>query len=77
MINKEEIKDKLEKILKVYEDDDARFGGYTATKRLHISAPEDYVESRTDWLSLQNHADDMYYMLSDIKNLLEECKNLL
>jgi methyl coenzyme M reductase beta subunit len=77
MINKEEIKDKLEKILKVYEDDDARFGGYTATKRLHISAPEDYVESRTGWLSLQNHADDMYYMLSDIKNLLEECKNLL
>lgn len=77
MINKEEIKEKIEKILKVYEEDDARFGGYTATERLHISAPEDYVESRTDWLSLQNHADDMYYMLSDIKNLVEQCKDLL
>lgn len=77
MINKEEIKDKLEKILKVYEDDDTRFGGYTATQRLHISAPEDYIESQTDWLTLQNHADDMYYMLSDIKNLVEQCKDLL
>ena len=77
MTNKEEIKEKIDKILKVYEDDETRFGGYIATRRLHISAPEDYIESRTDWLSLQNHADDMYYMLSDIKNLLEECKNLL
>lgn len=77
MINKEEIKEKIDKILKVYEDDENRFGGYTATERLHIDAPEDYVESRTDWLSLQNHADDMYYMLNDIKNLVEECKDLL
>lgn len=77
MINKEEIKEKIDKILKVYEDDENRFGGYTATKRLHISAPEDYVESRTDWLSLQNHAEDMYYMLSDIKNIVEQCKDLL
>lgn len=77
MINKKEIKEKIDEILKVYDEDEIRFGGYTATKRLHISTPEDYIESRTDWLSLQNHADDMYYMLSDIKNLLEECKNLL
>lgn len=27
MINKKEIKEKLDEILKVYEDDDARFGG--------------------------------------------------
>lgn len=77
MINKEAIKEKISEILKVYKDDELRFGGYTATERLHISAPEDYIESRIDWLSLQNHADDMYYMLNDIKNLLEECKNLL
>lgn len=77
MINKEEIKEKIDEILKVYEDDKIRFGGYTATKRLLIDAPEDYVEYRTDWLSLRNHADDMYYMLSDIKNLLEQCKDLL
>jgi hypothetical protein len=77
MINKKEIKEKLDEILKVYEDDDAKFGGYTATQRLHIDAPEDYVEYRTDWQTLQNHADDMYYMLSDIKNLIEQCKDLL
>ena len=77
MTNKEEIKEKIDKILKVYEDDETRFGGYTATQRLHIDAPEDYIESRTDWLSLQNHADDMYYMLNDIKNLVEQCKDLL
>lgn len=77
MTNKEEIKEKIDKILKVYEDDETRFGGYTATKRLLVDAPEDYIESRTDWLSLQNHADDMYYMLSDIKNIVEQCKDLL
>lgn len=67
----------LYEILKIYEDDEIRFGGYTATKRLLVTAPEDYIESRTDWLSLQNHADDMYYMLSDIKNIVEQCKDLL
>ena len=56
MINKEEIKEKLDEIIKVYEDDYARFGGYTATQRLHIDVPEDYVEYRTDWQTLQNHA---------------------
>ena len=30
-----------------------------------------------DWVNLQNHADDMYYMLSDIKNIVEQCKDLL
>lgn len=77
MIDKEVIKEKLGEILKVYKDDETRFGGYIATKRLLVSAPEDYIESRTDWLSLQNHADDMYYMLSDIKNIVEQCKDLL
>lgn len=77
MIDKEVIKEKLGEILKIYENDEIKFGGYTATKRLLVSAPEDYIESRTDWLSLQNHADDMYYMLSDIKNIVEQCKDLL
>lgn len=72
MTREEELKEKIDKILKVYEEDEIIFGGYTATKRLHIDAPEDYIEYRTNWLSLKNHADDMYYMLSDIKNLLEE-----
>ena len=47
------------------------------TQYSHITAPEDYVESRTDWNTLQNRADDMYYMLSDIKTIIEECKELL
>ena len=72
MTKEEELKEKIDKILKVYKEDEIRFGGYTATKRLHIDSPEDYIEYRTNWLSLKNHADDMYYMLRDIKNLLEE-----
>lgn len=66
------LKEIVDKILLVFEEDDTRFGGYTATKRLHISAPEDYIESRIDWKTLQNQADDMYYMLSEIKELIEE-----
>lgn len=66
------LKEIVDKILLVFEEDDTRFGGYTATKRLHISAPEDYIESRIDWQTLQNQADDMYYMLSEIKELIEE-----
>ena len=73
----EEIKEKIDKILKIYEDDKNRFGGYSNIEWLHISAPEDYVESRTDWQTLQYNADDMYYMLSDIKTIIEQCKELL
>ena len=42
-----------------------------------MTAPEDYIESRTDWDTLQNRADDMYYMLSDIKTIIEQCKKML
>jgi hypothetical protein len=73
----ENIKEKLKQILEIYEDDENRFGGYTAIERLHDSAPEDYIESRTDWDTLQSRADDMYYMLSDIKTIIEQCKELL
>jgi hypothetical protein len=69
----ENIKEKLKQILEIYEDDENRFGGYTAIERLHDSAPEDYIESRTDWDILRNYADDMYYMLYNIKTLIEEC----
>ena len=37
---------------------------YSNIERLHISAPEDYVEykqSRTDWQTLQYNAEDMLY----------------
>lgn len=69
-----EIKYKLEEILSLYKEDEERFGGYTATKRLIYNAPEDYVESRTDWQTLQSHADDMYYMLSDIKDIIDDIR---
>ena len=69
----ENIKEKLKQILEIYEDDENRFGGYTAIERLHDSAPQDYIESRTDWDTLRNYADDMYYMLYNIKTLIEEC----
>lgn len=68
----ENIKEKLKQILEIYEDDEKGFGGYTAIKRLHVLEPEDYIESRTDWDTLKNYAEDMYYMLYNIKTLIEE-----
>lgn len=60
------------KILDIFRNDEKRFGGFSATERLHDSAPEDYVESRTDWDTLKDHADDMYYMLKDIYDIINE-----
>lgn len=71
------INKKLEKILALYKEDEEKCGGYEMTKYSHLVAQEDYVESRTDWHTLQSRAEDMYYMLSDIKRLIEECKELL
>ena len=62
-------KDKNEEI---FENDDKYFGGYSAIKRLHYSAPEDYIESRTEWDTLKDHADDMYYMLNEIQDIIKE-----
>ena len=66
-----DIKDKLDEILSLYDKDEYRCGGYSMTQYSHITAPEDYIESRTDWDTLQSRADDMYYMLSDIKTIIE------
>lgn len=71
------IKEKLEKILSIYKDDEERCGGYEMTRYSHIDAPEDYIESRTDWDTIRDRADDMYYMLNDIKIIVEQCKELL
>jgi len=73
----EEIKEKINNILSLYEEDKERFAGYSATGRLLNRAPEDYIESRTDWDTLRAHADSMYYMLSYIEDLITECKELL
>ena len=74
MIVMKEMLEKINKIITIYDEDEKRYGGYVATQRLHDSAPEDYIESRTDWSTLKSHADDMYYMLSSIRQEIEELK---
>ena len=71
------IKEKLEKILSIYREDEERCGGYEMTRYSHIDAPEDYIESRTDWYTIRDRAEDMYDMLSEIKIIVEQCKELL
>lgn len=66
------MKDKIKRILEIFENDEKYFGGYSAIERLHNSAPEDYIESRTEWLDLKNHADDMYYMLREIQDIIKD-----
>ena len=66
------MKDKINRILEIYQNDEKRFGGYSAIERLHDSAPEDYIESRTEWNTLKDHADDMYYMLSEIFDIIKD-----
>lgn len=72
-----DIKNKLDEILSLYDKDEHRCGGYSMTQYSRIMAPEDYIESRTDWNTLKNRADDMYYMLSDIKTIIEQCKEYM
>ena len=71
------IKEKLEKILSIYREDEERCGGYEMTRYSHIDAPEDYIESRTDWYTIRDRAEDMYDMLSEIKFIVEQCKKLM
>lgn len=71
------IKEKLEEILSIYKENEERCGGYEMTRYSHIDAPEDYIESRTDWNTIKDRAEDMYYMLNDIKIIVEQCKKLV
>ena len=71
------IKEKLEKILSIYREDEERCGGYEMTRYSHIDAPEDYIESRTDWYTIRDRAEDMYDMLSEIKIIVEQLKKLV
>lgn len=66
------MEDKIKRIIEIFQNDEKRFGGYSAIERLHYSAPEDYIESRTEWDTLKDHADDMYYMLSEIYDIALE-----
>ena len=77
-------KEKLSKIkpiiawmLNKYKDDEVYFGGYTAINRLNNRAPEDDCESRNDWYTIREYADDMYYMLDNLKNNIEEIQEII
>ena len=74
---RENISEDIKKILQMYDDDETRCGGYWMTQYSHITAPEDYIESRTEWCELRNRADDMYYTLSDIKTIILDIKDKL
>ena len=71
------IKEKLEEILSIYKENEERCGGYEMTRYSHIDAPEDYIESRTDWYTIRDRAEDMYDMLSEIKIIVEQLKKLV
>lgn len=62
--------EKLKQIKELFKDDEKNFRGFSAMERLHESAPEDYIESRTDWNRLSEIADDMYYMLVNILDIV-------
>ena len=72
-----EIENKLNEIISIYNEDDNRNGGYSMTKYFHLTAPEDYNEYRLSYNDLMNQADDMYYMLQEIKSLANECKEII
>ena len=67
----------INEINSTFEEDDKRFGGYSATEYANNTAPEDYNEDRTDWRTLQSRADDMYYMLNSIKNKVSLIKTII
>lgn len=64
-------------MLNKYKDDEVYFGGYTAINRLNTRAPEDDCESRNDWYTIRDYADDMYYMLDNFKNNIEEIQKII
>lgn len=70
MSKTENTKSIIDKINELFENDDNQFGGYSAMNFLRNSAPEDYNESRTDWSRLSEIADDMYFLLNDIKHII-------
>ena len=67
--------EKINEIETIFANDDNQCGGYHMTEYFHITAPEDYCEERTDWKELQNNADGMYYMLNEIKYIIEQMKD--
>ena len=69
------ILEKINEIDTIFADDDKKCGGYHMTEYFNNTAPEDYCEERTDWRDLQSNADDMYYMLNEIRCIIGQMKN--
>ena len=67
--------EKINEIDTIFADDDNKCGGYHMTEYFNNTAPEDYCEERTDWRGLQNNADDMYYMLNEIRCIIGQMKD--
>lgn len=65
----------IDEILDIYANDEKKQGGYSMTEYYNTIAPEDYCEERTDWKELQNNADGMYYMLNEIRYIIEQMKD--
>ena len=74
---KEQIEELIQPIVKRFEEDEKYFGGYAAIRHFHDSAPEDYIEERTEWSTLRNYADDMYYMLSVVEEQIGRIKEFI
>ena len=72
---RQKLLEKISEIDTIFADDDYKCGGYRMTKYFHNTAPEDYCEERTDWKELQNNADGMYYMLNEIRYIIEQMKD--
>ena len=71
---KKVVLEQINEINSVFEKDDRRFGGYSATEYANNTAPEDYNEDRLPFNKLRGNADSMYYMLTDIKSAIEKLK---
>lgn len=64
----------INEILDIYENDEKKQGAYSMTEYYNNTAPEDYNEDRMSFNDLRGNADDMYYMLTDIKSAIEKLK---
>lgn len=64
----------IDEILDIYANDKKEQGGYSMTEYNNYTAPEDYNEDRMSFNELRDNADDMYFMLTEIKSALEKLK---
>lgn len=71
------LKSKIMWMLQKYKDEREYFHGYRAIEWLNNSAPEDDCQERTDWYTIRDYADDMYYMLSVFESIIDEMQEII